>query len=265
MLRLYVPVAVTVVLIASLTFWESIYSDRFRSSSVTAEEFGKRFADVPKEVGDWVGTDQEVAGETLEVAGAVNHVSRKYVNTATNQEVDLWLIVGHSRDIGRHTPDICYPSQGFAQDGAKQKQKIEVAGEEGVQREATFFTARFRHETALGGGGPLQRVFWAWNPNTAEESQWIAPDSQRTYFGNNPALYKMYFTATMPDRDQPIAESAAMDFAKIMIPEVNRALFPERYGQASAESSVEAEGAANVESAGESSPAEAAAPATAGA
>ena len=225
MLRLYVPVAVTVALIGGLTFWESIYSDRFHSSAVTAEEFGKRFEKLPKTVGPWIGDDHPVEESTLKVAGAVNHVSRQYKNSETGQTVDLWLIVGHSRDIGRHTPDICYPSQGFSQDGTKQKEKIDVPGE----GEATFYTARFRQEQALGNGGPLVRVFWAWNPNTEKEHSWIAPDSQRTYFGNNPSLYKMYFTANMPDRDQPVADSAAMEFAKVMLPQVNRTLFPERY------------------------------------
>src|SRR5687767_8086592 len=108
MLRLYVPVAVTVVLIAVLATWEGIYSDRFTGSSVTAEEFGQRFEHVPMTVGPWEGVDKETDQKTLEVAGAVNHVSRTYRNPGTGQEVDLWLVVGHSRDICRHTPDVCY-------------------------------------------------------------------------------------------------------------------------------------------------------------
>jgi hypothetical protein len=221
MLRLYVPVAVTVVLIGALTYWEGIYSDRFRGSSVSAEEFGKRFADVPMEVGDWVGENREVASDTLEVAGAVNHVSRVYKNRS-GQQVDLWLVVGHARDIGRHTPDVCYIAQGFSQDGDKLKQRLEVPGEE----PATFFTARFRREDQAG---VPTRVFWAWNANDDKEKEWVAPDYQRIHFGNNTALYKMYFTSSMPDRDQPVADNAAMDFAKVMLPVVNRALFPERY------------------------------------
>lgn len=222
MLRLYLPVAVTVVLIASLTAWEGYYSDRFRSSSVTAEEFGKRFANLPKNVGLWEGVDHKVDEKTLDVAGAVNHVSRTYTNTESGETVDLWLVVGHSRDIGRHTPDVCYVSQGFSQDGTKQKHKIEVEGEE----PATFYTARFRREDRAG---VPTRVFWAWNANEDEEHDWVAPDNQRLHFGNNTALYKMYFTAQMPDRDQPVADNVAMDFAKVMLPAVNRALFPERY------------------------------------
>jgi hypothetical protein len=224
MLRLYVPVAATVVLILGLTIWESVYSDRFTGSGITAEEFGKQFVKIPETVGSWVGTNREVDKKTLEVAGAVNHVSRTYTNSATGASVDLWLVVGHARDIGRHTPDICYPSHGFAQDGDILRQRLEIPGEE----PATFFTARFRNEAAFGGGA-VQRVFWAWNPNRPDEPQWIAPDGQRRYFANNPALYKMYFTANMKDRDETVAENVAVEFAKIMLPVVNRALFPERY------------------------------------
>src|SRR5688500_15955379 len=129
MLRLYVPVAVTVVIIGALTAWEGVYSDRFRGSSVTAAEFGERFKDLPLTVGPWVGEDNPVDEKTLEVAGAVNHVARVYRNTETQKRVDLWLVVGHSRDICRHTPDVCYIAQGFSRDGNMQKHRIEVEGE----------------------------------------------------------------------------------------------------------------------------------------
>lgn len=223
MLRLYVPVAVTVVLLGSLTYWESVYSDRFKSSSMDAAEFGKRFANVPKEVGPWIGVDNEVKKEISEQAGAVNHVSRTYTNRETGQKVDLWLIVGHARDIVRHTPDICYPSQGFAQDGTTQKHAISPA----TGSQTMFNTARFKQESPLGEGGPIVRVFWGWNANTPEEKEWVAPDGQRIYFGNNTALYKMYFTSSMKDRDELVDDNNAVAFAKVMIPEVNKALFPE--------------------------------------
>jgi hypothetical protein len=228
MVRLYVPAAVTVVLIAAFTALEAKFSDRFTSSSVTAEEFDAQFKGLPKEVGSWVGTDNKVDDKTLEVAGAVNHVSRTYRNTQNGAVVDLWLIVGHSRDIVRHTPDICYPAHGMGQDDPKPlKQSIEIPGEPN----ATFYTARFRTEVDLSGlaGTKYQRVFWAWNANTPEEYQWDAPDSARLHYGNNPKLYKMYFSAMMKDHDEPIADNAALAFAKVMLPHINRALFPDNY------------------------------------
>lgn len=223
MLRLYVPVAVTVILIASMTFWESIYSDRFTSSSVTAAEFGKRFANLPKEIGPWVGVDVPVAEETLKIAGAVNHVNRRYTNIETKDEVDLWLVVGHSRDISRHTPDICYPSHGFSMDGVQLKQEITPAD---GGKKANFHTARFKQESSLGHGGPLKRVFWAWNPNYKDQVDWVAPESSRLEFGNNTALYKLYFTSPMKERDESVADNTAVKFAELALPVINETLFP---------------------------------------
>lgn len=273
MLRLYVPVAVTVVLIASLTFWESVYSDRFTGTSISAEEFNKRLAGLPKdpkdapELGPWIGVDNPVTDETLNTAGAVSHVSRTYTNQQTGDKVDVWLVVGHARDISRHTPDICYPSQGFAMDGSQLKQPITP---DGSTEDANFHTARFKKEASLGAGGPLVRVFWAWNPNTDEEKQWVAPDNSRLAFGNNRALYKLYFTSSMKDREESVTDNTAYKFAEMMLPIVNKTLFAG--GAATPLDAPKAEAAAPAEAApadaapaaaapAEAAPAEAAAPA----
>jgi hypothetical protein len=242
MLRIYAPAAVALLAIGSLSYWESIYSDRFTSSAMTAEEFGKLFASVPKTIGPWVGVDMTTEEETLEIAGAVRHVSRRYTNTETNKSVDLWLIVGHARDICRHTPDICYPSHGFAQKGVKVKQQI--IPPEDPDNPATFFTAKFRDESAAGDF--MQRVFWAWNGNEEGKYKWEAPEPKsifawlpmsktmgpKTYYGNNKALYKMYFTAAMASPDEPVNDNIAIKFAQQMLPRVNHALFPKHFPNA---------------------------------
>jgi hypothetical protein len=268
MSRLYIPVAVTVVLIASLTMWESVYSDRFTGTSIDVAEFNQRFARLPKdpkmapELGAWVGVDNPVTEETLNTAGAVSHVSRTYTNQQTGDKVDVWLVVGHARDISRHTPDICYPSQGFAMDGTQLKQTIMP---DGSTEEANFHTARFKKESALGTGGPLVRVFWAWNPHEGDENQWVAPDSSRIAFGNNRALYKLYFTSPMKDRDESVTDNMAYKFAKMMLPVVNKTLFadgatPFDASQAPTDA-VPAEAAPAAAAPAETAPAEAAAPA----
>jgi hypothetical protein len=225
MTRLYLPVAVAATLIVAMTYLAWSNQDVFHSSSVDAQQFALRFKNVPKRVGPWVGEDREVSADTLSVAGAVGHVSRVYINEDTKKRVDLWLIVGHARDIVRHTPDICYPSQGFSMKGGTVKQRIDAPGEE----PATFNTAKFNSES--GFNSRMQRVFWAWNANKPDDHAWVAPDSQKMHFGNNTALYKMYFTTDIDSREEPIADSPAIAFGEAMIPAVNRALFPERYGE----------------------------------
>ena len=84
-------------------------------------------------------------------------MSRAYRNSVTGEEVTIWLIVGHSKDIVRHTPDVCYPSSGF------QTMSPENAREPFVfegQPQADFYTNKFLKEDETGR--QLVRVFWSW-------------------------------------------------------------------------------------------------------
>lgn len=231
MVRTYLPVGITVLIIVAATLVEARFSDRFRSTNVDAEEFGRRFDNVPMVVGpsgQWVGQAEDVSDEVLQVAGAVRHVNRVYTNEATGQSVGVWLIVGHSRDVCRHTPDICYPNQGFRPKGSSLTHSIELPNGE----EATFLTCQFQNESNAGVG--TTRVFWTWNANEEDKKQWEAPESQRLHFGNNRALYKLYFTTAAPESEDEISDSIVhREFAQLMLPEINKALFPEKYGAVS--------------------------------
>lgn len=230
MMRLYIPVAVTVVLLAAATWQEAIYSDRFVTTNVALDEIGKRFANVPQEVGPWKGADKAVSDEVVSAAGAVHHMNRTYVNENTKEKVDVWLIVGHSREICRHTPNICYPSQGFSMIGDPLQQVIATTD----GKEAVFHSAKFRSESLEGLHA--ERVFWAWNGNRGEQLSWEAPSYQKQRFGNNPALYKLYFTSRLSGDEAMVegdlSKSTAVKFAQLMIPKIDEALFPERYAQA---------------------------------
>lgn len=277
MLRIFVPAVLAIVAIVGFTVPQAMFTNRFTSGSMTAEEFGQRFSKVPMTIGNWVGTDMEVDKATLEQAGAVNYVSRRYVNTETKQSVDLWLIVGHARDICRHTPDICYPSQGFSQIGERVRWDFE--DDENAQDPPTFFTAKFRNED--NAGSTEKRVFWAWNGNEEGRDRWDAPEPKtwfdwlggkstgpKVYYGNNTALYKVYFTAPMAGIDEDVADNVANDFAEVMLPQIDRALFPERFAGAAplappTETPADAAGKLPTD-ATEAAPSEAAVPAAAG-
>ena len=218
--RIYLPLEASLVLIVSLALVEGKMRDRWGTPGVEAAELGKRFDQVPKKIGDWVGEDLPVEEVTRKTAGAVNYVSRLYTNSKNRNTVNLWLIIGHSRDVCRHTPTVCYPSQGFRQTGDPLKHHIDVLGEE----PAEFFTATFSKEDP--SGRHLERVFWAWNhPDT---DIWEAPDNARVHYGLSRALYKLYFVGNVLNDENTIDSSASVDFAKLMLPALNAALFPEK-------------------------------------
>jgi len=160
--------------IVSLSFYEGYaMKDRWNEPGIEAKQLGERFAQVPLDIGDWKGEDLPVDEIVRKTAGAVNYVSRRYTNVLTNKEVVLWLIVGHSRDIVRHTPNICYPSSGFRQLGSNMQHHISIGGDSiDGEREVEFFTSKFEKEDAMSRR--IERVFWTFNH--PDENQWEAPE-----------------------------------------------------------------------------------------
>ena len=214
-----IPIILAAVLIVGLTMIEARFSDRWHDSSMDAEEFGDRFERVPMDVGPWKGEDQDVEEAVRKMAGAVHFVSRTYANENTDEVVRVWLIVGHSRDVCRHTPNVCYPSQGFNKTSSVLKQPIDLPGE----KPAEFNTAKF--EKSSEQGRVTERVFWAWSD--PDEKQWKAPSNPRFEFGNKRALYKLYFTSDVKPTEETKEDNVALEFAKEMLPRIDAALFSE--------------------------------------
>lgn len=222
--NLLLPAVLGGFLIFSVCLVEQVYfRDWWSKPGVEAELMGQRFKAVPKEIGDWVGQDQVVDDIVRNTAGAIGYVSRLYKNEETGQQVRLWLIVGHSRDICRHTPNVCYPNAGFREEGNQIHHEVELAGEEPAQ----FFTSKFIKVDALGRRA--ERVFWAWAHPDIEEfhGKWQAPEDPRKHYGLSRALYKIYFTSNVMQDEGAAEDNVAAEFAELALPEVNKALFPE--------------------------------------
>jgi hypothetical protein len=206
-------------LVLSLCFFEGMYlKDRWGEPGAEAAVMGQRFKQVPKQIGDWKGEDLPVDDQVKKTAGAVNYVSRRYKNGDTGAEVRLWLIVGHSRDVCRHTPNICYPASGFRQDGRQIHERW--TQEDG--KPVDFFTGKFIKDDVYGRHA--ERVFWAWNH--PETNKWEAPADPRQHYGLSRALYKVYFTSNVLVNEDTAEENVAAEFAKLMLPEIDKALFP---------------------------------------
>ncbi len=220
MMRTFLPATLGLIAILGLSFYEGfVIKDRWAEPGVEAEELSERFKEVPTKIGDWVGQDKPVDEVVRKTAGAIGYVSRVYTNTKTNKNVVLWLIVGHSRDITRHTPNICYPSQGFRQTSTQQQEIVELNN----GAEAAFYTAKFEKEDAFSRS--TDRVFWTFNH--PDKNKWEAPEKgARWHYGLAKALYKLYFTSQVLADEETIGDNVAAEFAELMLPEIDAALFP---------------------------------------
>lgn len=217
----YLPIVLGVIAIVGLTIPQIVMSDRFANTNVTAEQRAELLKKVPKKIGDWHGDDLPGNTTVRQVAGAVGAVEREYRNIRTNEKVNLWLIVGHARDISRHTPNTCYPAAGFEQRAPDNSlYPMDFPGA------PKFWTNTFFKEDL--SGRRLVRVFWSWyNPESNENDGkvvWEAPENSKTQFGNTRGLYKMYFSSEMRDLGELPEQSACLRFAREFMPVVNEAL-----------------------------------------
>lgn len=212
------PVVVGVILIIGLTVFQGIKADRWNESGADAAVFAAQLVNIPLAFGDWEGDDTDPGDRReLQVAGAVGHLTRKYRNTRTNEEVDLYIICGHSRDITMHTPDRCYPKAGFRQEKIRSEPyDIELA-----EGDAKFYTNTFRKEDLQGIRN--LRIFWSWAVDA--ETGWQAPDLPRRAFAAKRAIYKMYMINFLPSQTGTAENSPCVEFGRQFLPTLNEALF----------------------------------------
>jgi hypothetical protein len=215
-----VPVILGVLALIGFTVAEARMSGRFQGSDMTEEQFTALLKNVPETIGDWHGTDLPVEEQVKKTAGARGYVSRAYKNSITGDVVTVWLIVGHAKDIVRHTPDICYPSSGFTTRAPENSLQPFVFDGKSL---GDFYTNTFVKED--NAGRQIVRVFWSWfKPAEDGKVTWKAPKIVRWEFGNAPSLYKLYFTSAMKDFRETTDESACMKFAKEFLPVADKAL-----------------------------------------
>jgi hypothetical protein len=175
-----------------------------------------RLGAVPARIGEWQGHDLEVNPRQLAVAEAVGHLSRRYVNRGTGDEVTLLLLCGRPGPISLHPPAVCYQSAGYTQ--MEGEEPYVVKGPTGPL--GTLTVVRASREGATPD--PL-RIFWGWSDGGPFE----APEDARTRFRRSPYLYKVYVVRRLSRADEPLGDDdPAVLFLRELLPVLRTGLAP---------------------------------------
>jgi len=215
MTRVLVPLLSAVTLLAS-GLVHGFLSDRWSNrAEELVREARARVDKFPTAVGDWEGfalPESELDFGILEN----DHVSRGYGNRLNGSSVSLLMAAGHARNVWQwHTPDQCYPAQGFELAAPVTKTTVAVDG-----IEAEFFCADFTK--ARGSAPDHRRIFWAFSG----DGRWLASDLPKLSFGQYTKLYKVYVSRSLPRPGEPLDNDACLDFLKVALPKLNATFFP---------------------------------------
>jgi hypothetical protein len=191
-----------------------LWTDRWKLSN-EPERSAARVQDVSLTLGEWEGRSEGLDERTLTVAEIVGYINRQYVNRRTGDTIGVLLVCVRPGPIAVHTPDVCFRGLGYDFSSAPDRYRLET---EGVPV-AEFNRAKM-HKMNVAGAPPL-RVYWTWSAM----GTWNAPTHPRLSFARYPALYKLYVLRQMPRADEPDADDPCLGFLKLLLPELQRALF----------------------------------------
>ena len=210
----YASFAAALVIILAVTIVQGNWSERW-GDHPELKIFAERVREVPLEIGEWHGKKTaEPSKRIRQAAGAVAMLSADYLNSTTNQSVRVHVVCGRLQDVFYHTPDRCYPASGFEAQGDPVRQTFDLHG-----TKAEFFTSVFQRSEASGSVN--LRIYWSW----CADGPWVAPDQEKWTFAGRRALYKLY-VETNAATDSTADNNAAVDFIKVLIPELQKTFKP---------------------------------------
>ena len=167
--------------------WYGSYAQRW-GPPVNLVAAATKLEQLPRQFGDWSLVEDlpfdEGTRKMLECAG---HVNRRYINRVTGQGVNLAIIVGPPGPTAVHTPEICFSSRAYEQQGERTRLELE----EGAGVGDSFWTLDFTTQNVLADG---LRIYYAWSLG----KDWEASDSPRYKFAAAPFLYKLQLAAPVP-------------------------------------------------------------------
>lgn len=214
MLRVF-PILAAIAIIVGSGVAQGLFSDRW-ALSPEPRASAQRLDLVARTVGDWESKDQQELTKQERAIGKIEgYLARVYVHRHSGMSVNVVLLCGRPGPISVHPPDVCLVGGGHK---LLSKNRAELEFEPGAPP-AQFLVGLFRQSDVEFPS--YARVFWSWSAS----GTWAAPDSPRLKYVGKPALFKLYLAHDVVDENEPEDHDVALDFAKVFLPELQRALF----------------------------------------
>ena len=190
-------------------------TDRWTTPEVLRNA-SQRLQDVPGNMGEWISEDLELDERTLALAEATGYLSRHYVHQPTGANVNVLVLCGRPGPISTHPPTVCFIGAGMRI--VKESVPYTVFNESEEPLGEFWLTEFVKPTDAIPN---YQRTYWGWTA----DGQWQAAENPRIQYAPFPFLYKMYVSRKIAKPDEPLDEDVSIEFMRMFIPELQKALF----------------------------------------
>ena len=208
------PFVVALPLVVAAAVWQGRETERW-GEFPELKVYAARLADMPLVIGPWKGQiGPRLDEETRRYVGAVGDIQVSYINQETGERANVFIVCGRLYDVLKHRPDRCYPAHGYQTEEEERPYEESTAD----KRPVGFRTAVYVKEDKPTG----TRIYWSWS----SDGNWKGPDDIRTAFQRSKPIFKLYVDHDVPAAGQPLGEGPSPKFIRVLIPALNKALFP---------------------------------------
>jgi hypothetical protein len=208
-----VPLATGVAAILTSGALHGWLTGRWGNNSALATAVASKMAKMPLQVGNWRGEVLPTQDAGL-LGNVYGYFSGRYTNNRDGNSVTVFLLGGPPGPVAIHTPDACYPANGYEMVG-QAPLSVPVPGADSAEFwSADFLRTRAAEQSRL-------HILWSWNAG----GRWLVPDSPRLTFAQYPVLYKLYVIREVPHYQEKGGTDPAQDFLQVLLPTLEQSLF----------------------------------------
>jgi hypothetical protein len=177
---------------------------------------------IPRTLGQWKNTtdDQKLDSQTMRITGSTEHLIRTYSDESTGVRLVVLILFGPVEPVIPHTPDVCYPANGFRKVDEPISRKIKLFKDSSTKEEGdtavNFRSAVYQKLRLLEGVYHSFRYNGVWTPDLSLGQKFPR---------RNPGVFKIQIQRVMipgESRDFEKYPDPIEDFIKYLIPEIEK-------------------------------------------
>lgn len=210
--RTLLTVSAALLLVASGAV-HGIWTERWTSNPEDLALAAARLDDVPAAFGKWDGKNIDMPADPK--SGLAGVMARRFVHRENGKVISVYLACGRPGPACIHTPQACYPADGFAEMESPRRMSVPSDG----KTPSEFWTARYTRQRA--DGQTNLRIFWSWH--TA--GGWKVADNPRIAFAGESMLHKLYVIREMANPNDPAEAEVCAEFMRELLPVLEQKLF----------------------------------------
>jgi hypothetical protein len=183
--------------------------------------------EIPTTLGVWKllpDGERELDRRTMRITGGTDHILRTYVDDLTGVRLVVLVLFGPAQPVTPHTPEICYPANGFGSAQDSMIRSIDYSSKDAsgktVKGEALFRSAIYEKP---GGRMTLREGVYH---SFRLQGQW-SPDigASRKFPRRNPGVFKVQIHRMVAEGERR-GDKTLIDpieqFLSLLVPEIER-------------------------------------------